>query len=625
MPSFSKTPQFYRHLLLSSFLLLLLALVYNYVSQYSFIRLNVETNIATPLTFSWSDSRGNFSELLRTKKLSISQYKDFYVLPAKGLDQAGTIRVGTGRSKSVITFKEIAIYKLGRETLRLRSPKGFAALTPDHNIEITRTTKKAITFTATGTEPSFTLTPPPMAARPVLGYNLVRALLVFGLIFFVLQNARRLTRNYQYVIFALLIVATLVTVMATISRPNAHPDEYTHFAAGKYYMDHWLPAKACERKTLTSYSAYGVSRLNSFEISYFLAGKFARLVDFVPVTYYLKLRAFNCLLLFLIIALALKRKSARILAIPLLISPQAWYLFSYFNSDAFALFVCFLAAYQLVEPTSWLRQMFTVSARNNLNPVLFIVLGMLLAALLLAKMNYYFFMVFAGLLVCWQMWRLGFVGQLQQHLTAAIKLTIVAIILTGSWIGSHHYSNEFNRTDAIQACQDQTAYKMKGSFSQTNYNKPTTYWRDKGYPFKKLFTRGWHQTMFRSSFGVYGYFQLPNDKYQFRLTAMILAGFGVFLLASILLRGTADQRVTVVSTLLVFSFLVAVLLWKAWTRDFQPQGRYLAPMLPMFGILLYQCRQGINQNILALFTIALYSLSCFSFLSVAILNISKTT
>jgi len=62
--------------------------------------------------------------------------------------------------------------------------------------------------------------------------------------------------------------------------------------------------------------------------------------------------------------------------------------------------------------------------------------------------------------------------------------------------------------------------------------------------------------------------------------------------------------------------LIAASLWQSWTVSFQAQGRYLAPILPMLGVLLYHLQPAIAGRlpgrvfdglVLALFALGVYS------------------
>lgn len=137
------------------------------------------------------------------------------------------------------------------------------------------------------------------------------------------------------------ITAGLIFVMGRTSQFNAHPDEHLHFKSAQYYMSHWLPPAVGDARSEYTYSYYGISYLDEPDIVYFLAGKLSRVLSFTEFSPFLLARAFN-FALFAILFLILLKYSLEF-GIPfygiLLLSPQLWYVFSYFNGDAFGFFV----------------------------------------------------------------------------------------------------------------------------------------------------------------------------------------------------------------------------------------------------------------------------------------------
>jgi hypothetical protein len=69
--------------------------------------------------------------------------------------------------------------------------------------------------------------------------------------------------------------------------------------------------------------------------------------------------------------------------------------------------------------------------------------------------------------------------------------------------------------------------------------------------------------------------------------------------------------------------LIGASLYHSWTKDFQAQGRYLLPILPMLGILCVQCRAYLNPRILTFFTSTMFLLAAYSFICVALLEIPR--
>jgi hypothetical protein len=207
----------------------------------------------------------------------------------------------------------------------------------------------------------------------------------------------------------LLVASVLVLVMSVSSAFNtqpekwfSHPDEYLHRAAARYYVDHWLPPKVGHPATLDSYSReYGLSYLNEPDIVYFLTGKFAVLLSPVleadPA-----FRLFNVLLFFALAVYCSRRREAALIFLPLVLSPQLWYMFSYFNGDAFPLFISILLAFQLAVPSSAFgKSLDGGEARKTLWGV--VLLGALIGVLFLSKRNYYFFLAAVPVVIAFRL------------------------------------------------------------------------------------------------------------------------------------------------------------------------------------------------------------------------------
>ena len=150
-----------------------------------------------------------------------------------------------------------------------------------------------------------------------------------------------LRRDFGFVPILLAMVWVLIVTMAQISAENTHPDEYVHLAATSYYKTSWLPPAIEDESIKDTYSVYGMSRLNNGEIYYLLAGKAALFFETLQVDRLLSLRLFNVSLFALIVLISVYSVPARAAALPFLISPEVWYVFSYCTSDAFALFNLF--------------------------------------------------------------------------------------------------------------------------------------------------------------------------------------------------------------------------------------------------------------------------------------------
>jgi hypothetical protein len=168
-----------------------------------------------------------------------------------------------------------------------------------------------------------------------------------------LKASRFITRYHAFTGFFMIALGLCLT-MALISSTafRLHPDELDHVSAARFYFDNWLPPAAADPRTLDSYSNYGMSYLNEWDIVYLLAGKFAMLIHPLVANEVLELRFFNVFLFMTIAWIALIRREEILVFVVLLTSSQIWYVFSYFNGDAFPMFLSLLTAYEITSNRS---------------------------------------------------------------------------------------------------------------------------------------------------------------------------------------------------------------------------------------------------------------------------------
>ncbi|MCI5143718.1 MAG: hypothetical protein D3909_18730, partial [Candidatus Electrothrix sp. ATG1] len=259
------------------------------------------------------------------------------------------------------------------------------------------------------------------------------------------------------------IALGLIVTMALISDFNTHPDEYVHVTAGKYFSDHTLPPKVGDPTITETYSVYGVSRLHSGEIIYLLAGKYLRLMQPLYLEPFFLLRLLNVLLFGTLVFWAFNKKDFRFFLLPFLLSPQIWYIFSYFNSDAFATFIGLLAAYQLAGKKSALTSL-AFSEQTQHTWIKIIGVGLLLGTLLLLKKNFYFLYLFFFLYFFWKVWVLRPSWSRKKIFSLTTVLLIgcsvfAGVRLTDAWV------NDFNKNDLM--------FKARQQFAEELFNPDT--------------------------------------------------------------------------------------------------------------------------------------------------------
>jgi hypothetical protein len=78
-----------------------------------------------------------------------------------------------------------------------------------------------------------------------------------------------------------------------------------------------------------------------------------------------------------------------------------------------------------------------------------------------------------------------------------------------------------------------------------------------------------------------------------------------------------------VIALVITAALIGKALHHSWTVDFQAQGRYLFPLLPIFGMLYGWHHQVISRRLMLLGVLPLFCLASYAFIFEALLRIPR--
>jgi len=434
-----------------------------------------------------------------------------------------------------------------------------------------------------------------------------------------------LNRTFVWIPACLLVVLVVVVVMGAISRFNTHPDESVHFEAVKYYSEHLLAPSLDDPEIEESFSSYGYTRLANYEVYYQLSGYYLAALQMLQVPDYLKARSFGWLLIAILLLLGARNKEFRHFLLPLLISAQAWYLFSYINSDGFGLFISIIVSYQVASRNSLLNNILQDKAPRFL-VLSSIGLGLLLGTILVVKTNHYFFALFIGMYLLWRLWQGDFPdrGMLWKR---ALLIAVFAVIPYGLRLAMDINANGFSRSDRneIKAAviEKNADYLFKPS---TPVDQRHIYLnlRQRGITVDEMVDRElWLDKMFYTAFGNYGYTQfapIPSHFEILRTTGFLLLAT---MLLSILLRGPpASHWLLAITGLCSLALLVSLFLY-SWSISFQPQGRYLASILPMLGVLYYEVRHYLANYLFYLLIFTMMLMGLYSFVMVGMGAIAK--
>ncbi|GJL81670.1 MAG: hypothetical protein DHS20C01_13040 [marine bacterium B5-7] len=568
----------------------------------------------------WAGRNQNYNEG-RSTHIRISPHRTRYRIQIGNLKDIVKIRIDPASHITAVTISEVSFYQFGVKDYRLQTPDELARIRPFRNIRESHLARDGLSIVSDGRDPQMELLPEFEGGGPVFVSSFWRTIVFLGLGIILIGYFKRISPRYEFVPYAMLFAFSVVLIMASNSRINAHPDEYVHLLAAKYYTDHNLPPKVCDKNTLSTYSPYGVSRLNTDEIAYILAGKFANTIAFLPITDAYKIRFYNVLLFAILLIMVLRYPSFRIVCIPLLISPQVWYMFSYFNSEGTAIFAAMLAVFQVVTPGSMLRRIVENGSRQR-----FIrhsaVLAVLLATLLLVKKNFFGFDFFMGF---WVLAHLVITKHppLMTLARRVAPIILISAVIAGAWIYQHEAVNDFQLSENIAACREKMANPHFRADASLETAQPSMYWKQRGYPFTRIFEKNWGRKVIQSTFGDFGYLEIHTQARYYELVTIILILFTAYLLITIFRRGTLSEKLTTLGGIAVFALLMVVTMWNAWSKDFQPQGRYFFPMIPISGFILAWCSKRLNPRVVSGFTLTLFLFAVFFFIFIGLLDIRK--
>lgn len=617
------------NLLILIVLLFLFLFIYTYINFFrhqAFVRIDVRSNIITNFKIYWAGENQIYTEK-RSSFVRINHVQNKYTFSIPDLASIKKIRIdpadGRGRTARIL-IKRLIIRQAGYAPIRFENKAEFMRLIPLGGIEQIENDKRGFLVVSSGEDPKLEvqIDPKKQSGYPI---EFIRILFFILLAIIFLGCVSNISERYDHVPTLMVFAFALILIMASISKENTHPDEYVHLRAAVYYENHWLPPEVCASDTEGTHSVYGVSRLNSLEIVYLIAGKFSRFFSFLPIDTYLRLRMFNILLFFLLAWLGLRRTEFRIVIIPLLISPQIWYIFSYFNSDAFSLFLIFIISYfVLLKESSFNRFLEEPGSKWIISKG--ILFGALCGALLLAKKNFYVYGLFLLLFFLWKFYYKKF-NPATSLKTVATRLGLI-ILVASIFFGTRYivdiYTNGFNKSEKILNCREKLADYIYKPSTTLKSKHPGMKLKSRGVSLTKMFTEyGWARRSFKSAFGVYGYTTIAGSNRYYDLVKLIGLFFIFFIVLFVLFKSENKENILLLIVVACSLLLAGTAFWRSWVTILQPQGRYFFPLAAMAGFLFFHSKRDLNTTIFNTFVVMMFLLSSYSFIFVGLVNIPK--
>lgn len=442
-------------------------------------------------------------------------------------------------------------------------------------------------------------------------------------IFYYLKTKRFFyTELFPKLIQASFLLATFLVInLAWQADYNIHPDEEAHAESIKYYSQYWDPPTVGDPRALGSYQApWAISRLNDLGISYFIAGKFRALVQFIFTDESFIARAFNAFL-FLMFFVMSRDKRCLLFLVPLLCSPQIWYLYAYANRGGFVLFISVLLAWQLVHKKSALNTFLNTDKplagwRSALFP------GLLLGILSIEQTNYLLFILFVFAVLLWEL--LFFVKQKKVFLYKCLFFLLIGIsVFSVRYAIDVSINGTDKMTQKIAYAEEHAEPAFKPSIASTAESYSGLRLRDKGVSLTEIFQPEWqwHKMTFKSFTGFYGYYAEYSPRWYYAYVLLIYVIVLLVVLKHAIFEANWRYKLFTALTLIAISGGILMGLLFSWLYDFQPQGRYIFPIIPIMLVYfwkMFPLWKRLEKALILTSVIALIILSFYSFNEVAL-------
>jgi hypothetical protein len=337
-----------------------------------------------------------------------------------------------------------------------------------------------------------------------------------------------------------------------------------------------------------------------------------------------------------LIAVYARRRDAFSPIVLVLLTPQIWYVFSYFNNDALPLFLALLLAEALFGARAQIGVELTGPWRAGVLVAL-AVCGALLGLLVLTKSNYLPFLGFVVFLALWKAAGLvpaaiavagaglylaqarGFfplskqlaIGavacgaasiaiatalrarrspELRTALLRSVLVVFAALVIAAPPLLYDRVVNgdAYTKNSALSALAE--AHADAEYRPSTASDPDSAFWglrlRDKGVTLLEILLPpwSWGTKTWKSFTGYYGYMKLKSPfAYHAALFAVYLA-LGSWVVRALVVASPPSDRALLAVAGGFGGAIVLLSLYHSWVNDFQAQGRYLFPVLAIASI-----------------------------------------
>lgn len=437
------------------------------------------------------------------------------------------------------------------------------------------------------------------------------------------QDCRLPVRITCLIFLAGILGAALMVIYTGLRSPFwLNPDEYDVKAAVLYYFTHFMPPDIRSDIINDSYPVYGTSRHFEFNMFYFYAGKIGQFFTDAAV----QIRLFSLLIFGAMAGLTIKniRKNYALLFV-FLLTPQVWYIFSYSTSDALDFFMGFLCLYELIEKDSMLNRVLREKFHRR-HILYYLALSVLFLHVFWAKATFYTVLMFLFFIL---LIRMTF-EEKKERGPLFRKYLILAGITLGLFVIRYLITDyPYYGLDKLGVILDVTEQKAEYGYRPSTPAMEAAYsmrFFEKGISLGELLTQyDFHTNLFRTFAGFFGSYAFGEADWYYIVMGILYLFLLGYTVQKLWKQKKAIYRWEIAAVAFTCFIQYVLIVGNSWFVDFQPQGRYLLPILFFIAYLISRVENVWEDKVLRTILVCTCVLSLYCFWHVGIPNLVPDT
>lgn len=398
----------------------------------------------------------------------------------------------------------------------------------------------------------------------------------------------------EKILFAasLLFVGSIYLWIAIQLSPNSGPDEYMRYNLTYWIYKHGTLPIGNEKALIDS--VWGVSYGYTPYLPSVISAVFMKIVVFITgdVTKLLLVARMTSVLSGVgVFCFAVKTGklfferiiNSYLFAFLIALIPQFIFLCGYHNNDTMALMACMMILYSWFEGT-----------KKHWGIKQTIMLAVAISICMLCYYNAYGY-ILCSILVCMvSVFRDSTIKAKWKFLLGRVIIVFCVVMLLAGWVFVRNaiiYDGDFIGFNASRECSEKYAQEQ---FKPSNRN---TLANNGESIMEVIESEDWKENTVKSSIGIFGYMTIRMLEREYMRYILIFA-VGWFLSIQYFMKNR-DKRIWIIPFLLAIVIPIFLSMYYSYANDFQPQGRYSFPCVPILALLSaggYECFMKDNEK-----------------------------